>query len=215
MQTPMHQSPPSSTSLRALSVDGSPLPARWVEEVFERLSAILGSGMANVYAAASPERVRQEWAEALGEMTAQEIKRGLAAARTRKFAPNLGEFLHLCRPALDPEVAWSEAEEGVSVHADGKVYEWSHPAVYWAAREMQFELRSGSYESNRKRWTRLLERQWQQREWLIPPDPTVKRIAAPEQKFEPCPPDVKAKLEALRKTIGASAPILPVVEDAA
>ncbi len=155
--------------------------------------------MANVYASADPARVRAEWAEALAGFTGEEIKRGLAAARTRRFAPNLGEFLHLCRPALDPESAWIEAEQGMRAHAAGERFAWSHPAVYWAAREMQFELRSSRFDDCRKRWTRLLEQQWAARDWLLPPDPTVRRLEAPWDAPVPCPPDVRARLDALKQ----------------
>lgn len=163
----------------ALSGDGAPIPVRWVEDLFERLAAILGASMSNVYASADPDRVKAEWAAALAGFSAVEVKRGLAATRTRKFAPNLPEFLHLCRPALDPDVAWIEAEHGMSSHAKGERFAWSHPAVYWAGREMSFELRSGAYAKCRKRWESLLSAEFAKGAWAAPPDPTQRALAAP------------------------------------
>lgn len=174
--------PTPSKSPLALSRDGSPVPIRWVEDLFARLSAILGGAMSNVYANADPDMVKAEWAEALAGFTADEVKRGIAATRTRKFAPNLGEFLHLCRPALDAEVAWIEAEKGLRSHADGIAFAWSHPAVYWAARDMAFDIRSGSFQHMRKRWERQLAERFAEGFWASPPDPTARRIAPPSQQ---------------------------------
>jgi hypothetical protein len=173
-------------SMPALSRDGGPIPTRWVEDLFERLAAILGASMSNVYASANPDRVKAEWAEALAGFSADEVKRGLAATRTRKFAPHLPEFLHLCRPALDPETAWIEAEQGMASHERGERFAWSHPAVYWAARKVSFELRSESFAKCRKRWESLLSAEFAQGAWCSPPDPTQGRLAAPEQQsFDP------------------------------
>lgn len=171
----------------AMSADGTPIPLRWVEDLFERLAAILGASLANVYAGAKPERVKAEWAEALAGFSSDEVKRGLAAVRTRRFAPNLPEFLHLCRPALDAEVAWMEAEEGMSTHTAGTPYGWSHPAVYWAAREVQHELRTSTFAQCRKRWERLMADQWARGSWAAPPDPTQRALPAPataQQEFD-------------------------------
>ena len=166
----------------ALSPDGTAIPTRWVEDLFGRLTAIVGSAMGTVYAGADPELVKAEWAEALAGFSADEVKRGLAAVRTRRFPPNLPEFLHLCRPALDPEIAWHEAEAGMRAHAAQQPFAWSHPAVFWAAREMAYELRTSSFAACRKRWEPALAAMWSLRAWPTLPDPTAKRIQqqAPE-----------------------------------
>lgn len=165
-----------STSPLALSPDDPSVPISWVEDLFGRLSAILGGAMANVYAAADPELVKAEWSQALVGFNRDEVRRGLAACRTRKFAPNLGEFLHLCRPSLDPEVAWHEAAEGLKAHSDGKAFAWSHPAVYWACRELQVEIRAGSFAAHRKRWEHRLGEWFAAGQWATIPDPTARRI---------------------------------------
>lgn len=162
--------------MHALSPDGSPVPTHWVADLFERLTAILGSSMANVYAAADPRRVQAEWCEALASFSAEEVKRGLAAVRTRRFAPNLPEFLHLCRPALDPETAWIEAEQGMRSHVAGERFAWSHPAVYWAGRDMSFELRTSTFAQCRKRWEAVLSAEFAKGAWAAPADPTHRRI---------------------------------------
>lgn len=195
----------SSTSHRGLSPDGKPVPTAWVEELFSRLVAILGGAMSNVYAGADPERVKAEWAEALAGFSAEEVKRGIAATRTRKFAPNLPEFLNLCRPALDSETAWIEAEEGMRLHVRGIPFAWSHPAVYWAAREVQHELRTGTHQQHRRRWDRVMALEWAKGAWCSPPDPTQKALPAPiaEDTTSGQSAEMREKLKALRQRLAS------------
>lgn len=170
---------PSTADAPALP---QPLPVHWVERLFERLAAILGARIADIVAGADPKDVKREWAEALAGYTDDELRRGIAATRTRKFPPNLPEFLHLCRPALDPEVAWQEAELLMPLHVKGEPQDWSHPAVYWAARQMQHELRTSRYAEQRKRWDRLMADEWRKGVWCAPPDPTQRALQAPQQQ---------------------------------
>lgn len=183
-------SPPSSTSSHALSSDGSAVPLHWVEDLFKRLTAIVGSSMFTVvYAGADPQIVKEQWAEALASFSSDEVKRGISATRTRRFPPNLPEFLHLCRPSLDPETAWIEAEQGMAlqVKGEGEGFAWSHPAVYWAARQLSFELRSGTFAQCRKRWESVLAAEFAKCAWDAVPDPMQRAIAPPavQTSFDP------------------------------
>ncbi|MES2187292.1 MAG: hypothetical protein V4505_22270 [Pseudomonadota bacterium] len=135
-----------------------PLPRRFVARVFERLGAQLGARMADLYAGVAPELVQVEWAEGLAGFVDDELRRGIAACRSRVFAPTLGEFMRLCRPGLDPELAWLEASAGLRARDGGALGAWSHPAVYRAACAMAFELRSDSYTRHKKRWAWELDR---------------------------------------------------------
>lgn len=195
-----------STWQPALSADGSPVRIEWIEDLFGRLTAIVGASMfTTVYAGADPAVVKAQWAEALATFTADEVRRGLAAARTRKFAPNLGEFLHLCRPALDPEIAWIEAEKGLRTHAAGEVFAWSHPAVYWAGHSMQTELRTMQFAQARKRWEVVLAEWMAVGKWPSILDPRPRRIAPPPAQAE-VPgterhAEVQAKLQAVRRKL--------------
>jgi hypothetical protein len=186
----------SSTSRPARSAEA--VPVQWVERLFERLLAVLGSAMSNVYANADPEIVKAEWAEALVGFSTEELQRGLAAVRTRRFAPNLPEFLHLCRPALDPEVAWLEASEGIRSHAAGKRFAWSHSAVFWAARTMSYELRSSTFQAQRKRWEQALALEWAKGAWASPTDPTQRAIEHEQGTF--APEMIDAAVESMRNT---------------
>jgi hypothetical protein len=148
----------SSTSTPALSADLSAARVALVEALFERLSATLGSSMLTLYAGIPPAAVKHEWAEALAGFSIEEIKRGLAATRTNRYAPNLPEFLHRCRPSLDDETAWHEA--ALAVSGDPRTFAWSHEAVRRASQNFNFELRTRSYRECRARWASEMSRQW-------------------------------------------------------
>lgn len=171
------------SSKSPLAVSAEAVPAEWVEDLFARLQAILGTALGNLYAGADPELVKGEWAQALVGFSGDEIRRGLAAVRTRRFAPNLPDFLLLCRPSLDPEVAWAEAEQGFMAHRNGQRFEWSHPAVFWAGRDFAAELRTKGFAEVRKRWEPALARWFAKRQYQPIPDPVAKRLQHGQQSM--------------------------------
>lgn len=194
----------SSTSKLAVSSSVPAIPESWVEKLFRRLEAILGARMGDVYHAADKDQVKREWAEALYGYSDEELRRGIAATRTRKFPPNLPEFLHLCRPALDPEIAWIEAEEGLRAHAKGVAFPWSHAAVYWAGRRMATELRAGDgFAKHRKRWEVVIAAEFAKGAWASPPDPTLRRLASTQQDMvNPIQrEEARARMAEIRKRI--------------
>lgn len=136
-----------------------PIPREWVARVFQRLTAQLGAKVADLYAGVPQAHVQAEWAAGLAGYHDAEIARGVAACRTRVFAPTLGEFLRLCRPALDPERAWLEAQDGLQARDRGEAGNWTHPAVWRAAVAMSAEVRGGEFAKHRLRWTRVMEQQ--------------------------------------------------------
>lgn len=197
---------PVSSPDRQVSV---PLSGEQVGQVFKRLQAQLGAKLADLYAGVKPEDVRQEWAAALGGYRNEEIIRGLDACRTRAFAPNLGEFLNLCRPALDPEIAWMEAVEGLKARAGGERGDWSHPAVFRAAQSFAFELRGKSFKECKKSWTFVLQREFS-RGWISEvPDAPLQIPHMPAKAGKPSP-EVLAKIrEILGREKGEAAEPVP------
>lgn len=131
-------------------------PQNSIGQLFKRLQAQLGNKIDDLYARANPDLVQREWAQGLFEFTTEEVARGVAACRGRKFAPTLGEFLHLCRPCLDPEMAWHEAQAGLAERRQGRDGTWSHPAVYRAACVMNGDLVHGQFRGHRNRWEHVL-----------------------------------------------------------
>lgn len=148
-----------STPNPASLADASPVPRRWVARVFERLTAQLGAKVADMWVGVNERTVQEEWGAGLAGFHETEIQRGIAACRERAFAPTLGEFLRLCRPALDPEWAFYEAADGLRQRDEGQIGAWSHPAVWRAACSMGMEVRSGDWKAHRTRWTYALKRE--------------------------------------------------------
>lgn len=162
---------PASSEPQAPSV----LLIEAAQNVFSRLEAQLGAKIADLFAGAPKEAVLNEWASALSGFTKREVNRGLAICQTRIFAPTLGEFTRLCRPALDAEIAWLEAVDGLRARNAGEVGEWSHPAVYRAASAMSFEIASSSFKQCQKVWAWRLEKEFT-KGWGEPVPPVALRV---------------------------------------
>jgi len=160
-----------------------PLSDDALKALFRRLAGIFGPGMSSAIDGSNPINSKIEWGEALGKFSQLEIDRGLDRCRTQKFPPNLPEFLHLCRPSLDPEIAWMEAEKGLQKTLLGESFEWSHPAVFWAAREMAVDIRTGTFATARKRWQHVLREQFAANEWLPIPG-AAKALPQPTKEHE-------------------------------
>lgn len=155
------------------SLDGiRPIPLRRVEDIFERLTAQLGKKFTDLWTGGNSEHIKTEWADGLSGFRGREILRGLKACQTRVFAPTLGEFIRLCRPALDPEIAWLEARAGLLARRSGQLGEWTHPAVFRASQELPYQLLNQSPKEHRKAWEWTLQREFD-KGWLddVPPPP--------------------------------------------
>lgn len=186
----MHITQALSTFPQPLSVE--PLPAKAITELFTRLTGQLGAKVADLWAGVPPETVHAEWSAALAGMHTAEIERGLRACARRAFAPTLGEFVLLCRPALDPEVAWMEAQDGMRARDRGERGDWTHPAVFRAALALAYELRTGGFAQHRKRWAWTLAREFEKGFGDGVPE-GVLRIE--QQDVKGGPPDARGRAE--------------------
>jgi hypothetical protein len=180
-------------STLALSADPLPLPA--VARLFERMRGQMGAKLADLLAGANIDVVQQEWAAGLAGFSREELSRGLSAVRQRRFAPTLGEFLQLCRPALDPEYAFLEAQDGLRARAVGELGVWTHPAVWRAASAMSFDVKNGTFQQLRKRWERALEREFSRGWGDDVPQPAARIENNPVVMA--IPPDVRRQLAEL------------------
>jgi hypothetical protein len=179
----------SSMSKRSSSAEIAAHQA--VASLFERLTVVFGrTKIAEMWTGLDPKLVRQEWAAGLADFTPEEINRGLAACRGRKFAPNLGEFAQLCRPVLDPEIAWYEAVEGMAARERCETGHWSHPAVYRAAMRLSYDLRRSAFAGMRRRWEGALQDEFA-KGWVEDVPPIAKQIE--------CRPDVRLPPAAVRE----------------
>jgi hypothetical protein len=144
----------SLTSLPSGSADR--LPARYVERIFQRMEDFYGTLWADRYGVFPRDRVMATWAEELGDMTADELRVGIAACRTAKFPPTLPEFRLMCRPPLDAAQAYFEAVEQLERRKHGED-RWSSPVVYWAAAKIGNDIANHTYEQMRSRWAKALD----------------------------------------------------------
>ncbi len=131
----------------------------------------------------SPEAIdnwKCSWAEAFEEegITPKDIKAGLRVCRAKcEWPPSCAEFIKACRPSVDPMVAYYEAIAGIQSRAAGEMGKWSHPAIFWAAMPMAFDLGQLSFSQIKMRWERALSAQMDRGEWEPIPQPM---IALPE-----------------------------------
>jgi hypothetical protein len=186
-----------STSRRALSVEVH----RAVADLFEQLAAIFSKKkFTEMWGQVDPGAVREQWALGLSDMEPSEVDRGLAACRNRIFVPNIGEFRQLCRPVLDPEVAWHEASSSLREHLRGNPGEWSHPAVFRAAMAMNYELRTQSFSVVRRRWETVLNREFAAG-WGDGVPAPVPRIENDLGVGVPMPPEIRERLNAVMRSL--------------
>lgn len=120
------------------------------------------------------------WSMEMGGYSGAEIARGLKAMESREWPPTMPEFKKMCRPPVDALKAYYEALAGVQARLAGEFGKWSHPAVYWAAMPLSFDLGSMSYSQVRQRWEAALDEQMERGEWLEIPQPML-ALAAPDK----------------------------------
>lgn len=148
--------------------------------MFGRLAAMYGTKFADLWRGVDMADIKQAWTEALRGYTADEIMRGVNACMTRDWPPTLPEFAKLCRPGLDPERAFEEAQEQMYRREDGRD-KWSHPAVYWTAVQYgHFELRNHTWNTAKGRWESLLRDNLADQA-LAPVPPRAMALPAPGQ----------------------------------
>ena len=191
----------SSTSQPSNAGPLEPLPQRYIGRLFERLESQMGTKVMDLYKGGNPESIQHEWSTGLAGFTPQELQRGLSRCQHRKFAPNLGEFAQLCRPTLDPEIAWHEAVAGLQAREAGEVGVWSHPAVWRAACTLRYELRTANLRDCRNRWDYELSNEFARGHVADVPPPAA-AVLQIEAKRGPPPPEIRDKLRAAGFKLG-------------
>lgn len=151
----------------------SALPETWVERVFERMNLEYGKKFTDQWASVDPDALISHWSRELAGYSGAELNRGLDALSSRPWPPTLPEFKLLCRPLLDPTVAYFEAVAGVQARHGGEHGKWSHRAIYWAAMPLSLELRGQTYSQVKTRWEAALIKQLNQGQWDEIPQPMV------------------------------------------
>jgi hypothetical protein len=164
-------SPTSSTSTSALRES-------WVEKLLHQMLLSYGKKFTDQWAATSTDDLVAHWSAQLAGYSGAEIRHGLAALETREWPPTLPEFKKLCRPPVDPLVAYYEAIAGAQARHAGEHGKWSHPAIYWAAMPLASDLLQQPYSQIKPRWERALAAELARDEWPAIPRPAL-ALAAP------------------------------------
>lgn len=110
------------------------------------------------------------WQKKLSGFSRDELARGYKALETLKYPPTLPEFMQLCRPPVEPVKAYHEAVKGVQDRRNGEMGQWSHPAIFWTAASMTYELLNNSYQQVKPHFEKRLEEELSRTSWQeIPP----------------------------------------------
>lgn len=168
------------TPTTASSTSTNPLPASWVEKLLHKMLLSYGKKFTDQWGATETDELVAHWANELAGYLPLEIARGIKALETKDWPPTLPEFKKLCRSPLDPIKAYYEAVAGVQARAAGEYGKWSHPAVYWAAMPLAFDLGSMTFSQIKQRWEAALDEQMERGEWAEIPQAML-ALAAPSK----------------------------------
>lgn len=175
------------------------LPTPWVKKLFQRFAAMYGDKLPKMWGRVPEDEMHAIWAEDLAGYTGEEISVGLQACKQREWPPTLPEFLRLCRPWMNPEVAYHEAVHGMSCRRRGETGNWSHPAIYWAAVATgTHDLLNSTYGSIKLRWEKSFSDELVKGNWSDIP-PVRSALPAPGQSMA-----TKAEAAAALQEMGAA-----------
>jgi hypothetical protein len=150
-----------------------PLPESWVVTLFEKMLLDYGKKFTDQWGGADSNALIAYWSASLAGFTGAELDRGVAAMDSQEWPPTLPQFKRMCRPPLDPMVAYYAAITGLQARQSGRMGVWPNPAVFWAAMALSADLNGQSYAVVRTRWEKTLE-EWLQKGELDPiPEPLV------------------------------------------
>lgn len=154
------------------------MPKNWIESLFEKMLFEYGKKFSDQWGGANPESLKLHWAQRLADLKNDELRRGVSALQTKDWPPSLPEFRKMCKPSIDPTVAYYEALSGCQSREKGEMGEWSHPSIYWAAVKVgAFDLTHQTYSHMKARWEKALQDEQDKGEWVAIPQPM---IALPE-----------------------------------
>lgn len=141
-----------------------------VDALFQTFDALYGARLADMWKGSNIDHVKRVWRDALSGFTLREVKEGIKACRAKPWPPTLPEFLLLCRPPVNFEELYAEAQVQISRRTEGRD-QWPSRAVYWAAVEYGFgDLRAHAWSVAKARWSRILATKLQQEDLAEIPD---------------------------------------------
>lgn len=77
----------------------SALPENWIARLFDQMTGLYGSKLADLWAGSDPATVRRVWGESLAGFydKPEAIKAALSGLDSKPFPPTLPEFKQMCR----------------------------------------------------------------------------------------------------------------------
>lgn len=152
---------------------------KWTARLFVYMESLYGARFQDMWGSVSDKGVMiKVWAQALIGLRRDEVARGRDALAAREWPPTLPEFIKLCRPGLSPLVAYNEALEGMIKRDQGEDFRWSHPAIFWAASKLAYDLRHQTWGAIEKNWSAVLATEYAKGQWAtIPAVQRVQRLA--------------------------------------
>jgi hypothetical protein len=134
-----------------------------MDHLYNRMEgAYLDRWRRNFPDAQSIDNWRESWAEAFDEagVVPAEVKDAIRLMRARfGWPPTIAEFLTLCKPSMDAQLAYHEAVAGLMERRAGRMGTWSSPAIFWAAQPLRGDLLLQTYEQVKVRWEKALNEQ--------------------------------------------------------
>lgn len=146
------------------------IPHSWVEKLFANMEMLYGARMEKMWQGQDKVKVMSFWYSKLSEFGRDEFTRGVKALDKQDYPPTLPQFIKLCRPDIDANVAYFEAVKGMRERSRGEKGTWSHPAIFWTAASMTFDLLNASYQQIEKRWKAELAKQLEKSAWAEIPE---------------------------------------------
>lgn len=141
--------------------------------MFDKMLLDYGKKFVDQWAGADPDKLIGHWSRELTGYSPEELKRGYDALSSRDWPPSLPEFKKMCRPPVDDVQAYYEAVYGVQARDKGEMGTWTHPAIYWAATRLAFDLKSMSYSQIKDRWIKALHDEMEKGAWEKIPAPML------------------------------------------
>lgn len=160
--------------IASLTSINQPLPASWVEKMFDQMLLTYGKKFVDQWGTADFDKLTAHWAREMASYTPTEIKRGLAGLELLDWPPTLPAFKKLCRPPLDVTAAYYEAVSGLREREAGNMGNWSHPAIFWTTVHVgAFDLKNHAYSQIKERWEKALKAEMDKGQWSAIPAPMI------------------------------------------
>lgn len=164
--------------------------------VVNEMRLMYGSKFAQQWQGVTPRELKDSWDQKLSGMSESEVRIGLLACMSREWPPSVPEFVRLCQPWTNPELAYQDAVAGMTARRRGEMGKWPHPAVYWAAVAVgAHDLLQCTYGVLKARWERVFTEELAKSAW--PEIPPVREVLPAPGKTQLSREDIAPQVQKL------------------